>query len=90
MKNEEQLREEKAKYIRIRSLMNEPAWVDIEDIFIEKYHELITELKMKDNPEARGALKFIDDFFGTIAVDYAFGKKAHDQYVKLHTKSQEE
>lgn len=93
MTEKEDLEIKKAKYARLKFVIEQTGWQDILSILENEYHSALESLKSPlnedDEMKARGALKFIDNFMAQINSEINFGKVAQEKYVKKYIESQE-
>lgn len=87
------LEERKAKYARLKAVIDAPGWSEVSSILEDSYHEALGAMKKSVTSEelwkSRGVIEFIDTFMSQIQSDIDFGKTAQERYVKKFINSQE-
>lgn len=93
-KEKTELETKKARYSRIKQVVESSGWKDIVDILEVEYTDALETLKTSDDEKkiigSRHIIQFIDNFLSSIKAEIGFGKQAQEKYIKKYTNVQGE
>jgi len=76
------------KYDRLKNVLNQSGWKDMEAIIEEEYLKALDKLLIKEDVEARATIKFIDKFLDSLGSELDLCKVAKERFLNKKPKAE--